>query len=555
MLASLEAASQRWLELSPGEIAEALGAVKERVLAVAEDWVRAASAAKGLPENSALQGEEWCGGPWGVLAALNAYSQTLSALAAGRDPLASFGARARDDGQTVVDVFPANKWDALLLSGYRCEVWQEPGVTRETLPYASRFRRPGSKAGGVSVVLGAGNVAAIPALDALYKLVSEGEVCLVKLNPVNDYLAPIFTEAFAPLSDFVKFCRGDASVGAYLCAHPKVATLHVTGSSRTHDTIVFGSGEAGARRKAANEPANTRPTTCELGGVGGTIVVPGDWSARDFSFQAEHLVTQKLHNAGCNCIASQVLVLSRRWTGTRRLVAEVKKVLRTVLDRRPDFYPGTQDRIRVFLEAHPDAERLGTSPFLFVDSLDADVDDVCYRIEAFGPVWAVALIDEADPAAFLAKATAFANDKLHGTLGCQLVVDPVAETENSAALAAAVADLRYGVVGINAWSGCAFLLPFATWGAFPGGERNDVRSGVGVVHNALLFDKPQKSVLRGPFREFPRTILSGIFHISPKPLWFVTHARADRVARSLTEFEATRNLALLPGLFARALLG
>ncbi len=46
-------------------------------------------------------------------------------------------------------------------------------------------------------MLGAGNVASIPPMDALYKMFVDGNVCLVKLNPVNEYLGPFYEEALA----------------------------------------------------------------------------------------------------------------------------------------------------------------------------------------------------------------------------------------------------------------------------------------------------------------------------------------------------------------------
>ncbi len=42
--------------------------------------------------------------------------------------------------------------------------------------------------GKLALVLGAGNVASIAPLDVLHKLFIENQVCLLKLNPVNDYL-------------------------------------------------------------------------------------------------------------------------------------------------------------------------------------------------------------------------------------------------------------------------------------------------------------------------------------------------------------------------------
>ena len=38
-------------------------------------------------------------------------------------------------------------------------------------------------------------------MDVLYKLYAEGEVCILKMNPVNEYIGPIIEKAFKPLID------------------------------------------------------------------------------------------------------------------------------------------------------------------------------------------------------------------------------------------------------------------------------------------------------------------------------------------------------------------
>ena len=100
----------------------------------------------------------------------------------------------------------------------------------------------------------------------------------------------------APFIDLgvVRILTGGAEEGGYLVRHPKVAHVHMTGGAPTHDAIVWGPGEEGARRKAEGTPLLDKPITSELGGVSPTIVVPGDWSAADLKFQAEHLATQRL---------------------------------------------------------------------------------------------------------------------------------------------------------------------------------------------------------------------------------------------------------------------
>ena len=178
----------------------------------------------------------------------------------------------------------------------------------------------------------------------LYKLIADGAVCVLKMNPVNEYLGPIFEDALKPLVDggFLRFAYGGAEVGKQLCNHPLVDEIHITGSDRTFNAIVAG--------------GVTKPITAELGNVSPTIVVPGPWTDADFRFQAEQIVTQKLHNDGFNCIASQVLVLPRDWDGTPKLIAQIESVMREVLDR-PAYYPGASERCERLATGH-ETERL-----------------------------------------------------------------------------------------------------------------------------------------------------------------------------------------------------
>ncbi len=108
---------------------------------------------------------------------------------------------------------------------------------------------------------------------------------------------------------------------------------------------------------------------------------------------------------------------------------------------------------------------------------------------------------------------------------------------------------------MNVWSGVGFLIAQAAWGAFPGHERTDIQSGSGTVHNAYLFDRPQKSVVQGPFAPFPRSLLLGETHTAPKPIWFVTNETAETTTRRLTHFAASPSPLKLPGIFASALRG
>ena len=69
----------------------------------------------------------------------------------------------------------------------------------------------------------------------------------------------------------------------------------------------------------------------------------------------------------------------------------------------------------------------------------------------------------------------------------------------AAAVDQAVANLRYGSVVVNFSGGLASYLPFTPWGGYPGSNTYDIQSGIGVVNNPLMFDRPQKSVCYADF--------------------------------------------------------
>jgi aldehyde dehydrogenase (NAD(P)+) len=439
----------------------------------------------------------------------------------------------------------------------------EPGIEAgQVRDHLAAFYRRESPAGKVALVLGAGNISSIAPLDLLHELYAEGAVAVVKMNPVNGYLEPFFAEAFAPFLErgFVRFASGGTDVGVFLADHPLVEEIHITGSDRTYDAIRFGTGPEGIERKRRGEPRNRRRISAELGGVGPTIVVPGRWSASDLRFQAENVVSQKMHNGGFNCIASQVLVLSDSWPQRGEFLDAVREVFRSIPPRHP-YYPGAAGRQAAAVAAHPTAERLdaaGTTPVprTFIPGVDpSDATAHAFREEFFGGVLAETALPGRTAAEFLAGAVRFANERLRGTLGANLIVDPATARSLGTSLDAAIAGLRYGSVSVNTWAGVAYLIPQATWGAFPGHTDADIQSGRGVVHNTLLFDHPQKTVVTGRFRPFPRAWLSGDFHLGPKPPWFVTHRTAERVGRLLTRFAEKPSLAGLPAIIGTALRG
>ena len=529
--------------------------LQPRIVARAAEMAGAGARAKGYGADSPWAAEDWIGGPWALAQNTAAYLHVLRRIAAGKDPLADRTVH-EEDGRTRVDVFPVTGWDTLLLNGFTAQVWTRPGVTAEQARAgAARGYRGRRSDPAVALVLGAGNVAAITALDILHKLYSEGQVVIAKMNPVNSYLRPHFEYVFAEFVErgWLRFVDGGAAEGGYLTRHDGVDAVHVTGSDRTHDAIVWGTDEDAGRRRREDLPLIVKPFSSELGGVSPCIVAPGPWSAADFRYQAEHIVTSKMNNSGHNCIASQILVLPREWDGTERLLDEIRKVLRE-LPSRADYYPGAADRLASVRAAHPAAETHGDGCRLLVPDI-ADHGDVLVTDEVFGSALGVVRLPGASPDAFLRHAVDFANDTLPGTLGATLIVHPRTEKAHPDAIRSAVADLRYGTLGVNCWSGVGFLLGFTPWGAFPGHTRQDIGSGIGFVHNAFMLEDVEKTVLRAPFAPAPRGLFTGAPSLSPRPPYFVTHRTALATVERLTRFTAAPTLTMLPALLAAALRG
>ncbi|MFF3632459.1 aldehyde dehydrogenase family protein [Streptomyces sp. NPDC002164] len=520
---------------------------------MASDMVAAAARAKGYAPDSPWAAEDWAGGPWALLQGVNARLEVLRRIAKGRDPVESHAVRIRD-GHVAVDVFPATGWDRILLNGHRAEVQMQEGATPESVRAgAAKEYRGAASPPGVALVLGGGNVASITALDVLHKLYTVGQVAVAKTHPVNAYLRPHLERIFSEFveRDWLRFVDGGEAEGAYLTTHPGVDSIHVTGSDRTHDAIVWGTDGLAEQRRREDTPLVTKPFTSELGGVSPVIVVPGDWSDADFRFQAEHIVTSKMNNSGHNCVASQVLIVPSGWTGSQRLLDEIRLLARA-LPTRAGYYPGTENRLAEVLARHPEAEILGTTGLVLVSELH-DQNDPLITAEIFAGALGVVELPGDSPREFLRRAIDFANDVLPGTLGATVLVHPRTEKAAYPAVRDAVAALRYGTLGINCWPGVGFLLGYTPWGAYPGHTRQAVGSGTGFVHNAFMLGEIEKTVLRAPFAPAPRGLFAGSPSLSPRPPYFATSRTGRATLERLTRFVAAPQARRLPALVFSAL--
>ena len=552
---------QRWAQTSIDERIAILADIKDRLIGVSEEWAGTASEKKEIPNGSTLEGEEWISGPYTVLAACNALMHTLAQMAE-KKFLDSLPVRTVADNQLAVRVLPNTIWDRLLLSGIKADVWMESGVTLSNLHEhtATAYDTPeDQRQGSVSLVLGAGNIAGIAPLDCFQKLFSEHSVVILKMNPVNDYLTDVLEPALAPLIEFgaLQIVRGDAEVGQYLCNHPDIDSIHITGAGASHDAIVWGSGAEGAANKRAGTRKNSKNITSELGAVCPTIVIPGPWTKADIKFQAEQVATQKLHNSGFNCVACQVLVMPEDWDRGDDFLAALERTL-AIAPARGRYYPGADDRLDKF-ELH--CSNVANFPGKdmanrrCVARFDSNQDSYAESTEVFSPAMGVTRISGENAESYLRKAIEYCNTKLHGTLGANIVIHPATRRQLGDKWDGLISELRYGCIAVNGWTGVGFLTVQTPWGAFPGHALEDVQSGIGFVHNSYMFDRAERTVVEAPFRPFPRNLLHGSMTLLPKPPWFITNKKADKLGMLLTRFQYRPGFLKIPRIFLNALLG
>jgi hypothetical protein len=539
--------------LSVAERAQLVDRVHASVAATATDWIETASRIKRLDAGSPYVGEEWVSGPYAVLGSLALLSKSLRAISEGTSPLAGRKFGTAPGNRVSIEVLPVDSQDSTLFSGFRSEVWMPPGVSAETAKArAGLGELTPTQTDGVGLVLGAGNITSIPPLDVLYELFANNRISLLKLNPVLADLETVYRAALAPLIEagFLEIVQGGGEVGSYLAHHEGISHVHITGSAATHDVVVWGSGQAGRDRRQANTPLLKKPITSELGGVSPIIVVPGKWSKADLTFQAEHVVTQRLHNGGYNCIAGQIVVLSSEWAQKDAFVAE----LRAALDRAPvrdPWYPGSDERMNAAENSFPGAKRHASNTRLLVEVAAEDDASTIQNTEYFSPVLGVVEV-AGTGIDFVTKAVETVNNEFLGTLGANVLIDPATRKSLGAAFMDQIANLRYGTIAINAWTGFGYLTAGAPWGGFPGATLTDVQSGIGVVHNTLLIDSPERAVAYGPFRPFPRSIAGGENSLFPKPPWFVTARSARTTGERLVHYAKKPSWLRMPAIFGSA---
>lgn len=518
----------------------ALGEVRARLAASGHDLARLGAGAKRISSRPDGFAEELMAGAVIIQRYVRLLGESLSQIRErGAPHVTDERVRHLPNGEVAVQVMPHTLADRMLFMPYGIEVRLERGVDSGDVRAAqASFYKQSAPEGSVAAVLGAGNVASIPALDVLHECFVAGRACVLKMSPVNAYLGPAFEHIFAPLRELggLSIVYGGAEVGKALLASSHVDHVHMTGSIETHDAVVWGpKGPEREQRLREGRPLLQKSITSELGNISPVVMVPGPYTERELGDVAESIAGMLFNNASFNCNAAKLLVLPKH------LAHEVTSRLQRLFEAQPAraaYYPGAVARFGELtgkeapgkLWSAPASE--GQLPWTLLLGLTPGSRAPSFSTEPFCPLISVVEIDEPDPEEFLDLATRFLNEEVWGTLNVMLFVPSGLEGEETVetALSRTIDDLRYGTVAVNYWPAIGYGTGTPPWGGHPSATLQDAQSGIGFVHNALMLERISKAVLRGPLRSFP------------KQFYYPSHKRLDAIARGLFDFESTGNV-------------
>ena len=493
--------------------------------AATRDWVAAAVAVKrgGGTGGAAVEAEETATGPLATLRLLLVTARCLDDVAKqgrprprGRGP--RFGITAGGRDLVGIDVLPEpGLGDGAIFGGHRAEVrcidpggpsafdraWREEAAIRPA-------------AGGIAVVLGAGNVTGLPVADCISQIFGHGRAVALKLHPVHAALEPVFRRALAPLieADLLAIATGGADIAQALLAAPAVSHVHLTGGQAAFDAIVW--GRAGPH-SADDQPRLVKSITCELGNVTPWIILPGCYSAAELRRQADCVAASIINNTSFNCIATKCLITCRAWDQREAFLTAINRRL-TAAAARPAWYPGAAALWEAASGGPVPAD--GTLPWVLRAGIDPRRDGALIDREWFVPVVAEVPLDADGFDAFCGEAVELTR-RMPGSLAASVTIPGTLGNAESRRAATVVDHLEYGVVAVNTWSALAYAAASIPWGGFPGGTLAHPQSGIGWVHDPLLLPLVHNTILRAPLAAWL------------VPAWFPWHGGGRRLAQGV----------------------
>ena len=520
-ITTLRTKSKEYNSISNVQLASMLEETISNIKEVSFFWATICSDNKGTTKTPA-EGEEWLGGPFASVLATQYYINSLT----NDDDL---NERKYNSEENSYKVFPNNFTERITFPFIDAKVIFNKSMSFDDINKYRGFSKRYDIDPSITLVLGAGNFSSIPYLDVLYHLITRKSVILLKLNPVNEYLKPVFEKVFQNFIErgYIIVTTGNIDESKYMASHPGVNHIHLTGSDKTYEDIVFGRELTVNERKFKSlSKLNKKPITSELGNVTPIIIHPGKWSTSDIKYQARKIVTAKLNNNGFNCIAAQVVVLPDGWGQTDTLIKFVKHYMSKAKERKA-YYPESIERLEK-LEKDKGYER--------VNALSCVTPHLTREIKSYSKfeideVWSSTIyfkkIEYTSIEDFAHKAIDYCNNELWGNLGVSVIIKNHDRKFNKHITNLYIDELNYGTVAINEWAAIGYIIPQLPWGGYPGNKDNDIQSGQSVVHNSMLFESPLKGVVNTKFR------ISKIID----PPWFVTNKKARRLFKNLTYYQ------------------
>jgi len=534
-ITTLRTKSKEYNSINNVQLASMLEETISNIKEVSFFWATICSDNKGTTKTPA-EGEEWLGGPFASVLATQYYIKSLT----NDDDLSE---KKYNSEENSYKVFPNNFIERITFPFIDAKVIFNKSMSFDDINKYRGFSKRYDIDPSITLVLGAGNFSSIPYLDVLYHLITRKSVILLKLNPVNEYLKPVFEKVFQNFIErgYIIVTTGNIDESKYMATHPGINHIHLTGSDKTFEDIVYGRELTEKERKSKSlSKINNKPITSELGNVTPIIIHPGKWSTSDIKYQARKIVTAKLNNNGFNCIAAQVVVLPDGWGQTETLIKFVKHYMSKAKERKA-YYPESIERLEK-LEKDKGYER--------VNALSCVTPHLTREIKAYSKfeideVWSSTIyfkkIEYTSVEDFANKAIDYCNDELWGNLGVSVIIKDHDRKFNKHITNLYVDELNYGTVAINEWAAIGYIIPQLPWGGFPGNRDNDIQSGQSVVHNSMLFESPLKGVVNTKFR------ISRIID----PPWFVTNKKARRLFKNLTYYQIhNSNINFLKLIFA-----
>ncbi|MFN8008173.1 MAG: aldehyde dehydrogenase family protein [Terriglobia bacterium] len=377
-------------------------------------------------------------------------------------------------GLPACQLLPANRLEKLLLPGVKGYVLFNEEKSPNRLGPADPQGEQENDNNGIALCLLPFNLVSIRALDVLHLLCNQGRRVIAKVSEKAGFGGPYLEKIFSPFveQNALSFVYGGPDTGALLVEQPIFDTIHVTGSIPTGNAI--------------KQAAGSRRMTMELGGVTAAIVFPDVFTrgVEEIRQVARQIAYGTLANNGQHCVSYQIVVVPEKCGGSLKTLLWEEILLAAGREgeqggNRLLIDSASASRLEKKVAVLSEAGASVLPPFAkladrgFPATLIAGIDAGSYflREEAFGPVAALLTLPDDS---FARDALDFANSSaLAGDLGISLfTADPLTPEMKRMA-----AELRHGVVAMNAYPGIAFATSLP-WGAGPLGL-----SGEGWSHN------------------------------------------------------------------------